>query len=182
MAKPDAEFKKQIKLLSKNVLEEMVIRAATRDKDIHDFLLINYLDKEFGEKDLFEEAITDIQLLFTKNYKGSSEELRLASMIDACVKRINRFQKIRKNKNFEADLILMVLDEIFGYSNKLFGTCFTRYDYKVGILLKRLITLVASKLHPDFKIEYSNKINQYLNILHNTSDHLNSIYALPKEI
>ncbi len=182
MTKIDAEFKKHIKSLSKKELEEIVIRVAARHKEVHDFLLENYVDTQFGERDLFEEAANNIQLLFTKKYKGFSVELQLASMIEACVKRINQFQKICKNKNFEADLILMVLDEIFSYSHKLFGTCFTRYDYKTGLLLKRLVTLVTSKLHPDFKIEYLNKINQYLNVLHNTSDHLDSIYALPREI
>jgi len=57
-------------------------------------------------------------------------------MISACVKRINDFSNICKNKNLEADLLMYVLDEIFSYSPKLFGTCFTAFDYKTGLLLK----------------------------------------------
>lgn len=182
MPKLDAEFKKQIKSLSKAQLEEIVMRVTAKHKHIHDLLLVNYFDPEFGEKDLFEETRNDIQLLFSKNYKGFSEQLQLAAMIETCVKRINEFQKICKNENLEADLILMVLDEVFSYSHKLFGTCFTKYDYKTGLLLKRLITLVTSRMHPDYIIEYQNKINEYLNVLHITSNHLDSIYKMPNEI
>ena len=182
MPKLDAEFKKQIKSLSKTALEEIVIRVAAKHKEVHDFLLVNFFDKEFGEQDLFEQVRQDIEVLFTKKYRGFSEQLQLASMIEACVKRINEFQKICKSKNLEADLILMVLNKVFSDSPTEFGTCFTRYDYKTGLLLKRLITLVTSKLHPDFKIEYRNNINQYLNILHKTSNHVDTVYALPKEI
>src|SRR6266487_3682232 len=113
MPKVEGELKKQIQSLSKADLEKIVIRLAAKHKEVHDFLIVNYLDTRFGEKDLFEQAKDDIEMLFSKNYKGYSEELKLAAMIEACVKRINQFQVICKNKNLEADLILMVLDEVF---------------------------------------------------------------------
>ena len=162
-------------------------KMSCKSKEIYDFLIVNYFDTQYGEKDLFEEAQNEIRLLFIKKYKGFSEELQLAAMIEACVKRINEFQKICKNKNLEADLILMVLDEVFTHSTDLLGTCFTKFDYRVGLLLKslllkRLITLVSNKLHPDFMVEYRKKINDYLRVLHKTSTHLEFIYAMPKSI
>jgi hypothetical protein len=182
MPKLDVEFKNQIKSLSKADLEEIVIRVAGKNKEIYDFLIVNYFDTQYGEKDLFEEAQNEIRLLFIKKYKGFSEELQLAAMIEACVKRINEFQKICKNKNLEPDLILMILDEVFTHSANSLGTCFTKFDYRVGLLLKRLITLVTNKLHPDFMLEYRKKINDYLQVLHKTSTHLDFIYAMPKSI
>src|SRR3954451_10659949 len=112
MPKLEAEFKKQIKSLSKGDLEDLVMRFASKHKEIHDFLIVNYFDKQFGEEDLFNDAKNDIQLLFTKNYKGFSEELQLANMIESCVKRINEFDKLCKKKNLCADLLMMVLDEV----------------------------------------------------------------------
>ena len=182
MPKLNGDFKKQIKSLSKADLEDLVMRFASRHKEIHDFLLINYFDKQFGEEDLFNEAKNDIQILFTKKYKDFSEELQLANMIEACVKRINEFDKLCKKKNLCADLLILVLDEVFSYSSNLFGTCFTKYDYKVALLLKRLITLVTTKLHSDYKIEYQVKINRYLEVLRHTSNHVDFIYAMPASI
>ena len=182
MPKLNSDFKKQIKSLSKENLEDIVMRFASKNKEVHDFLMVNYFDKQFGEEDLFNETKNDIQILFTKKYKGFSEELQLANMIEACVKRINEFDKLCKKKNLCADLLILVLDEVFSYSSNLLGTCFTKYDYKVALLLKRLITLVTTKLHSDYKIEYQAKINRYLDVLHRTSSHIDLIYAMPASI
>lgn len=182
MPRLDSGFKEQIKSLSKKDLENLVIRFASKHKEIHDFLIAKYFDKKFGENDLFEEAKNGIQFLFTKNYKGFSEELQLANMIEACVKRINEFDKLCKKKNLCADLLMTVLDEVFSYPADLFGTCFTKYDYKVALVLKRLITLVTTKLHSDYQIEYREKINRYLGILHQNSDHVDFIYNMPESV
>jgi len=182
MPKLDGDFKNQIKLLSKAELEGIVIRFASRHKEIHDFLTVNYFDKRFGEEDLFIETRNDVELLFKKSYNGFSRQLQLANMIESCVKRINEFDKLCKKKNLCADLLMIVLDEVFSYSTNLFGTCFTKFDYKVALLLKRLITLVTIRLNPDYKMEYERKINHYLEVLHNTSNHMDLIYAMPEKI
>ncbi len=75
-----------------------------------------------------------------------------------------------------------VLKIPFSISTKTFGTCFTAYNYKVVLLLKRVINLVESKMHEDFKIQYQSTLNDYLNTLHRTSNHLDYVYALPKNI
>lgn len=181
MAKYSAEIKEQVNALSKNELVDIVLKLAAK-KENYDFLLVNYFDKLSGEKDLFEEAKADIDRLCRKGYKGFSEQLQMANMLSACVKRINDFTKISKNKKLEADLILYVLEIPFTYSANMLGTCFTQYDYKVGLLVKRLISLVTKKLHFDYKIDYQDKINQFLVILHCKSDHIDSIYNLPKMI
>jgi hypothetical protein len=179
--KISSEIKERIKALSKKELSDIVIKLAAK-KENFDFLLVTYLDRESGEKDLFEQAKNDIDLLCTKRYKGFSEQLRLANMLGACVKRINEFSKVSKKKNLEADLIVYVLDIPFSYPVSMLGTCFTAYDYKVGLLLKRLLTLVTKKLHEDYRIEYEVTINDRLNILHQHSNHVDTIYALPKSI
>jgi len=182
MPKLDTDFKKQIRSLSKTNLEDIVLRFASKHKEVHDFLMINYFDKQFGEDDLFDEARNDIRTLFLKRYKGFSEELQMAAMIEACGKRITEFDKLCKKKNLCADLILLVLEEAFSNFPRLFGTCFTKFDYKVALLLKKLVTIVTTKLHPDYTIEYAGKINGYLGALHKTSNHINFIYAMPASI
>ncbi|NOZ47432.1 MAG: hypothetical protein GXO79_11715 [Chlorobi bacterium] len=181
MPRLSIEEKSQIKMLSKKELESIVIKLMT-EKENYNYVLVNYLNKEKGEQDLFEKAKIDIDSLRAKRYKGFSEQLQLANLISACVKRINEFTKISKKKNLEADLILYVLDIPFSLPNNFFGTCFTQFDYKTGLLLKRLITLVTKKLHEDYRIEYIDIINNYLKRLHDTSDHLDFIYEMPKSI
>lgn len=182
MPKISIEIKEKIQSLSKSDLEKIVVKFAGKDKSFHDYLLVNYLNKEDGEQDLFEEAKADLERLFVKRYKGFSEELQLANMLAACTKRINEFIKVSKNKNLEADLLLHVLNVPFSMSGNLFGTCFTAYDNKVANMLKRMINVVTNKLHPDYQIEYQDTINDYLNILHSRSGFLNTVYNLPKSI
>ena len=80
------------------------------------------------------------------------------------------------------NLILDVLEIPFSISTNSFGTCFTKYDYQVYLLVKKAITLLKTKVHEDFYIEYAPKLNEYLTILHRTSSHLDYIYSMPKQI
>jgi hypothetical protein len=175
------EIKEQLGALPKSELVGIIVKLAAK-KANYDFLLVNYLDKDSGEKDLYEEARRDIDSLFQKRYKGFSEQLQLANMLGACVKRINEFTAVAKNKKLEADLLMYVLEVPFSLSTNMFGTCFTQYDNKVGLLVRRLITIVTKKLHPDYLVEYKDKLNAYLTILHRTSDFNGNIYLLPKMI
>lgn len=180
MSKVASVISSQITNLSKKELEKLVLQAAAKNKSFHDYLLVNYFDKEYGEQDLFDDAKEDLEKLFKKNYKGFSQELQLAEMLGACAKRITAFAKICKNKNLEADLIMHVLDIPFSLPTSMFETCFTRYNYKVVLLLKRLINLVDTKMHEDYKIQYQPEINNYLNILHSTCSYLDYVNALPR--
>ena len=183
MPRISKETREQIKSFSHKELCEIVLKAAAKEKSVYDYIMVNYLDKENGEQELFETAKSDIQDLFYKGYKGYAEQLQLAKMLAACVKRINEFTKVSTNKVMEADLLIYVLDNVpFASSRNLLGTCFTPYDSKVGQIVKRLITLVTKKLHEDYKIEYEDKINKYLKILHQHSNHLDSIYDMPARI
>lgn len=183
MPKLNAETKEQIKRLDRKSLQDIVIKMASKDKMVYDYLLANYLDQEFGEEDLFEETKSDLVNLFQKTYKGYSEQLKLANMLSACVKRINEFTRISNNKVLEAELLMFILDEgPFSWSEDLFGTCFTKYDTKVATIVKRLINIVIKKLHEDYKLDYKDAINRYLQVLHNRSPHNDTVYNLPKAI
>lgn len=181
MSNRRTELKEQLSALPKNELVGIIVKLAAK-KANYDFLLANYLDKDSGEKDLYEEARRDLDSLFIKRYKGFSEELQLANMLSACVKRINEFTAVSKNKKLEADLLLYVLEVPFSLPTIMFGTCFSQYDYRVGLLVRRLINLVVKKLHPDYLIEYKDILNGYLTILHRTSEFHDFIYKLPQKI
>ncbi len=182
MPRLDKETKEQIKQLDYNILQEIVIKLASKDQAVYDYLFMNYLDKERGEKELFEATKADLDKLFGKRYKGYSDEMKTANMLGACIKRINEFTKVSKNKNLEADLLIYVLTIPFSLPAGMFGTCFTKFDTKVAQIVKRLITLVTKKMHEDYRIEYVDKINYYLQILHQRSQHNDTVYNMPEKI
>lgn len=175
-------IKEGIEALSKKDLEKLVIKAATANPQFRDFLHLNFLDKEYGEQDLFDQAVKDIDILMSKSYKGFSDELRLANKLSACNKRITQFGKICKTKSLELDLVMKVLELPFSLPPKKFTTCFTSYNFRVYHLLKKAISILENKLYEDYIIEYAPTINEYLIIFHEKSSHLDYVYNLKKEI
>lgn len=182
MPRLNSQVKERIEKLDYAELHEIVVKLASREKFVYDFIVVNYLDKDYGEKELFETAKNDLVIISKKYYKGFSEQLRLANMLGACIKRINEFTRVSKNRVLEAELLLYTLDFPFSLSTNLFGTCFTTYDTKVAIIMKRLINLVNKHLHVDYRIEYQKIINEYLQILHRTSRHIDTVYNMPVAI
>jgi len=181
MPRVTKEIKEQIKTLQKNDLEDIVIKFAS-DKENLDYLMVQYFDKEDGEKDLFDDTIAEINDLRFKRHKGFSDELKMANFLSACTKKINSFTSACRNKKLEADLLLYTLEIAFAQTDTSFGTCFTAFDYRVGLMLKRLITIVTTKLHEDYRIEFVDQINIYLEKLHRSSEHIDMIYEMPKSI
>lgn len=171
----------KLKTLSKIELEKLVLNAAAKHKEFDIYLRLNYLDKAQTETELIENTKREIDMLMRKSYKGFSHQLQLANMLTACNKKVVAFSKVCKNKKAEADLLMLLLEIPFQYApSGSLGTCFTAYDYKVANLVKKVITIVNTKLHPDYKIEYAEKINSYLTILHSCSSQNDFVYALPK--
>jgi len=178
----DPLIKAEIKKLSKAELEKLVLKAAVKDKSFLDYLLVNYLDKKEGEKVLFYKAKDDIDILIRKRYNSYAEEEKLGHMLAACYKRTNEFGKICKQKKLELDLIMYVLDIPFSHTPKLFGTCFSNFDYRVVLLLKKAIALWKDKIHEDDRIEYEEKLNTYLQTLHRHSNNNDFVFILPETI
>lgn len=181
MPRDKAILKEQLAQLSKKELTEMVLKLSAKRYN-YEFLLVNFLDTDGGEQTLFEEAKEDIDRLYQKEYKGRTTQHQLAKKLNACTKRITEFTIETKSKKLEADLVLYVLELQFANPARVFGAKFSGYDYKVGLLLKKLISLVTKKLHPDYLVDYQDKINEFLNKLHKTSDRINTIYQLPQSI
>ncbi len=73
MAKVASTIIAQICKLQRKELEKLVLKAASKDKSFHDYLLVNYFEKEDSEQHLFEQAKDELEILFRKNYKGISQ-------------------------------------------------------------------------------------------------------------
>ena len=174
-------LKEQLSLFHKRELVDMLLKLSKKRFN-YEFLLVNFLDPEGGEQTLFEEALTDIDQLCQKDYRGSTIQKQAVNKLNACVKRINEFTIETKNKKLEADLILYVLKLQFANPEKLFGARVSGYDYKVGLLLKKLITITTKKIHPDYLVDYQDVINEFLIRLHKTSNRIQTIKELPKMI
>ncbi|MEA3443893.1 MAG: hypothetical protein U9R19_04120 [Bacteroidota bacterium] len=182
MPKISVAVNKKIKALSRKSLEEVVIKMAAKDQMVFDFLMVNYLDKESGEQELFEKTKSDLNEIFNKNYIGNAEQLQNVKRLSAGIKRLNKFTKVSKNKILEAKLLIYILEDHVYDSNDLFGTCFDSYDSKVAQIFKRLLYLVTKKLHPDYLGDFQDIINKFLDVLHSKANHTNSVYNLPESV
>lgn len=176
-----AILKEQLSHFHKNELVEILLKLAAKRHN-YEFLLVNFLDPDGGEQTLYEECVADIDLLCSKEYNGSTPLKRQVKKLNACVKRIKEFTIEAKSKKLEADLCLYLLEIQFQNYPEMFGAKVSGYDYKVGLLLKRLITIVTTKLHPDYFVDYQDKVNLFLDKLHKTSNRIKTIYELPKQI
>ncbi len=176
-----ALLKAQVSELSKKELVDIVLKLSAK-KTNFDFLLINYLDKDGGEQSLFDEVIENIEVLCQKEYKGRTIQHQLVKRLKACTKKMTEFTSSVKNKKLEADLMVYLLDVQFTQSSTVFGARFSGYDYKVGLLLKKLISHVSHKMHPDYLIDYQVKINDFLAKIHRSSNHIQTIKDLPESI
>ena len=179
MAAPKAVLREQLKQLPKDELVEMLLKLAGKRYN-YEFLLVNFLDPEGGELTLFQEAIDDIEKLWNKEFKGRTLQHQLTKRLNACTKRVKEFTIETKSKKLEADLILYVLELQFEQSSTVFGARFSGYDYKVALLLKKLIELVTTKLHPDYLLDYQDTINGFLTKIHQTSNRINTVFDLPR--
>jgi len=64
MPRLDKETKERIKKLDYKDLQDIVISLATKEKTAYEYILLNYLDKESGEQDLFEATKADLEIIF----------------------------------------------------------------------------------------------------------------------
>lgn len=178
MAEVEQAVKEAIANLSKVELEKLVLKAAQQSKGFHDFLFSSYADQEVAKQALFDSAKEDLTFLFTKSYRGRTEELRVAALLSDCHKRITQFEKVCKDKEQVLQLVMYVLTIPFSLNSNMFCTCFTTYNRAVFLLVRKSISLLT-KVHEDFRIEYASKINEYLKVLHRTSNQLDYVYAMP---
>jgi len=182
MPKISKEEKEAIKLLPQKELAKIVIDLISKDKSAYNLVYIRYLNGETGVKDIYEDVLSNIETCFYNNYKGHIQSQRDAKMLSACVKELNNFTKISKNKIMEANLLMVILKEALINRRDSFGTYSTAFDNKVAQILRRLLNIITKKIHPDYLIDYQDDVNEYLKIIAKYSYHHIFTYKLPKNI
>lgn len=179
MSKINPDFKEEIKKLDKKTLEQIILKLVAKNSQAYDFVSLNYINKENGEVELFEQTKADLEIIYNKRYKGFSDELRKANMLAIATKRVTEFTKLSKNKRLEALLLLDILEVSFSVHQSMFGTCFVQFDSRVARILAKLINIVNTKIPEDYKLDFTPQINEYLKRLKGTSRFLNPVYSLP---
>jgi hypothetical protein len=180
MPKITEEFKAAIKRLPVEDLQIAILKFARKDQTFYDFLNLQYINKNEAEEKLFEETISFTYLEIDMLGGRGAIQRRIKSAMDRCIKQINHYVKVSKNKKREADLLLFLLDLVTRqYSGEL-GTCLSTFDSKLALTTNRLYNLVTKKLHPDYFIEYEEKLNEFLQLLHKQSNHLDYVFDMPE--
>jgi len=182
MPRINKEDRELIKQLPQSELAKIVIKLISKDKNAYNLIYLSYLNPKTGEKDVYENTLSNIKACFYKNYTGSMQSQRDAKMLSACINELNSFAKVSKNKTMEADLIMVILKEAIINRRDSFGSYFTAFDNKVAQILKRLLTIITKKIHPDYLIDYQDDVNRYLKIISKYSCHNNFTYEFPENI
>lgn len=182
MPRLSKEFKEAIKEIPVKDLHELVVKAASKSQEIYDWVNIHYLDGDLAKKELFdvtkEKALGEI-------YHYSSHgvlQKSLAKAIGKAVTHINYYVKVTNDIVGEAKLLNSVLKIVFREKANDLGTCWTVFDSKLAVTTNRLYNLVNKKLHEDYRIEYRDDINHFLEILQSRSSHLDYVYGMPKSM
>jgi len=178
----EPHLEEAIKSLSPAELQKILLKVVRKEKYWAGYILVNYVDRKEGEQELYEKALSDINGLYGKSYKGFSRELKTANLLAACGRRINEFDRVCKSKQLVLDLLMVVLADPFAGHPKDFGTCFTAFNHKVHMLLKKAVTIYQTKIHDDYKIEYRDRLNGYLDFMHKHSNHLDYVHTMPKTL
>ena len=111
-------------------------------------------------------------------FSGRIIQKELAKAIGKSIKIINDFKKVAKSPYHEAQALMFLLDIVFvNYTSEL-GTCFTIFDSKLAIITKRFINLVV-KLHLDYHVEFSKKVDEYTQKLAKHCSHLDTVQNMP---
>jgi hypothetical protein len=136
-----------------------------------------------GELDeYFDDTKEEILVCLDVNYSYGILQKNLAKGIAKANKTIKKYALVDKRPEKEAELLMFILDLLFEeYSNE-FGTRWTAFDYRTGQTLSKLITLVSKKIHPDYRIEFEDRINNYLLEIKKLSSYNDFIYNLPDKL
>jgi hypothetical protein len=182
MPRLSKEFKQAIQEIPLKELQKLVMEFASKNPEIYDFINLQYVNGNDAEDDLFENIIEKITDEILYPGKRGIVQKNLAKAIGKSVQYINHFVKVTKNEKREAELLLNLLDDVFeNYTDEL-GTCWTVFDSKLAITTNRLFNLVTKKLHEDYRIEFAEPMNRFLEILQAKSNHLDYVYDMPKSM
>ncbi len=182
MPKLTTEIKKQIKGLSKSDLEQIVLKCAGRDKYWYEYIYVHFLNPGYGEQDLFEDYKLELEKLSQKSFPGRRESMRLNRLLKASNTLIRQFHQIVKKPSLEVELYLHALDIHFEMSPSCLGGNYQVYDNNIARTLKKAIVLIREKLHDDYLLEYSGRINGYLLTLHRLAPFNPVVRELPRSI
>jgi hypothetical protein len=181
MAKNWKEIQSLIANMPRKDVENLLLKAMRKHETFYQYVWVNYFDKADGANDLYEQYLSEINGLMIKGYRGASEELRTANMLDACRKHIDNFCKASDSKERALQLALYVLENPITNYPGFASTCFTKYDYSYFMLFKKAKTHFFS-LHPDIQHEYRSRLQTILTKLKRHSSHLDYVYELNDEI
>jgi|GEM_PF-1830887 len=170
--------------LSPKQKDKLLYQILKKDQDTVEKLYYNHIAGSDGLDDRYDEYKELVRAKLFDYYRARADELILAKAISEAKKVINEFKKIDKRPEKEAELLMVILEEVFDRppSDVRFGTCWTKYDHVVAQTLKRLITLIKTKLHEDHLMDYKPQIDKYVFRLKSASSFNDFVWELPDEL
>ena len=130
--------------------------------------------------DELQKLVIELEMVMLRG-RGPVQK-RIAASMAWCVKEINHFAKVTKNKQREADLLQFLIQKTFDSYEDELGTCWTVFDSKLAVTTKRFYTLTTKNLHKDLFMDYRDALNRFLSLLHKNCNHLDFVFDMPNEV
>jgi hypothetical protein len=182
MPRLSKQFKEAIRQIPVDELQKLVIELAGKHKEIYDIINVRFVEREDAGDELFETTKENIEMEMVLLRGRGPVQKSIASSMAHCIKLINHFAKVTKNKQREADLLQVLLQKTFDLYEDELGTCWTVFDSKLAITTKRFHTLVTKNLHEDLLFDYRDILNRFLSLLHKNCNHLDFVFDMPEEV
>jgi len=176
-------LKPYLESLTARQQEKLLYQLLKKDKILIEQLYFKHLSTPEKLDERYADFEEELKHALFISYRAKSDELAVAKAIGEAKKVINRFTKVDRRPEKEAELLILILDAIFEPGNPArLGTCWTKYDLTVAQTLKRLLTIIRNKLHEDYLLDFKPKLNMYLTKVKSTSGFHDFIYDLPDNL
>ena len=163
--------------------DKLLLKLLKKNKEEIDRIYLSEIADESALDVYFEEVKEEIhQYLVHEVFNRGNFHKNMARGIGKANKAIKSCASVVKKPEKEAELLMYILDIIFTDFSDELGTCWTTFDHKVAQTLSRAVTMASKKIHPDYRIEFEETLNNYLMRLKKTSSHLDYIYRMPDRI
>ncbi len=166
--------------LNQKEKDKLIINLLKKNKEEIKKIYYQFVALPKEIDDLFHDTKIEIEQEFFGIYYGVVQK-KLAKAIGNSNKIIKAYAAVDKRPEKEAELFLFILDILFENFSNEFGTCWTVYDSKTGQLMSKLLKKIK-KIHPDYIVEFEEKINNYIYRLKKIASHNDLIYNLPDKL
>ncbi|MEQ8415447.1 MAG: hypothetical protein RIB71_13310 [Imperialibacter sp.] len=176
------DVKPYLDSLNEKEKDKLIARLLAKNRAELDAIYFQKVASKDDLEDLFADVKAEIEGAMNVYINYGTLQKNLAKGIQKATQAINRYKAIDRRPEKEGELIMHMLEIIFTEFGNEFGTCWTVFDFRVAQAVSKVVTIVTKKIHADYRMDFEDKINGYIQRLKAVASHNDVIYNLPDKI